>query len=145
MVSGKRSCQQDAESDAAQDVHDIGEFLMLPEILQDALEILVQDDHLPPYHCASANARDASMLRTTPEYGVMEGENISMKLQLSDTDWATLLVIVIGAVNWGLVGVVHFDLVQVVFGTSPVLANIAYAVIGMSGAYWCYKLIFLKR
>lgn len=145
MVSGKRPGKDDAEPDASQDVNDISKFLMLPEILQDAFEKLIQDDHLPPFHCASAKARDASVLHDAAEYGVMERESISMKLQVSDTDWAALLAVVIGAVNWGLFGIVHFDLVQVVFGTSPVLANIVYAVIGISGAYWCYKLIFLKR
>ncbi len=52
-------------------------------------------------------------------------------------DYTALLLIVIGAVNWGLVGFFKFDLVKVLFGDMSVLSRIVYAVIGVAGLYAC--------
>ena len=51
---------------------------------------------------------------------------------------ATVLVVV-GALNWGLVGLARFDLVAALFGmqfgeTSP-LTSIVYALVGLAGVY----------
>lgn len=39
----------------------------------------------------------------------------------------------IGAVNWGLVGVLHFDLVAKIFGDMTVASRAVYALVGVSG------------
>lgn len=54
---------------------------------------------------------------------------------------ATVLVVV-GAVNWGLVGVAGFDLVAALFGmrfgdTSP-LTSVVYALVGLAGGYHAF-------
>lgn len=64
-----------------------------------------------------------------------------MKLKMSATDWAAWIFVVIGAVNWGLTGLFSFDVVQIVFGTSPWLAKVVYTLIGTSGVYWLVKLV----
>lgn len=48
--------------------------------------------------------------------------------------WLALVLVVVGAVNWGLVGIAQFDLVAAVFGgqTSPV-ARIVYTLVGLAG------------
>ncbi len=48
-------------------------------------------------------------------------------------------LVIIGALNWGLAGVAHLDLVAAVFGmkfgeTSP-LSSVVYALVGLSGLY----------
>lgn len=50
-------------------------------------------------------------------------------------DYIALILVVIGAVNWGLVGFFEFDLVRVICGDMTLLARIVYAVIGISGLY----------
>ena len=51
-------------------------------------------------------------------------------------DWIALLLIVIGAINWGLVGFFQYDLVGSIFGgTSSLASRIVYAIVGIAGIY----------
>ena len=50
-------------------------------------------------------------------------------------DWIALLLLVIGGLNWGLVGFFHFDLVAKIFGTMTTVSKIAYDVIGVCAIY----------
>jgi uncharacterized membrane protein YuzA (DUF378 family) len=53
-----------------------------------------------------------------------------------------LAIIVIGAINWGLIGFFQFDLVATLFGgISPIPSRIVYALVGLSGLY-CISLLF---
>ena len=53
-----------------------------------------------------------------------------------------LAIVVIGAINWGLVGLFQFDLVASIFGgISPIPSRIVYALDGLSGLY-CITLLF---
>jgi uncharacterized membrane protein YuzA (DUF378 family) len=40
---------------------------------------------------------------------------------------------VIGALNWGLVGILRFDLVSAVFGEMSMISRIVYTLVGLSG------------
>ena len=48
-------------------------------------------------------------------------------------DWIALIVVVLAAINWGLIGIFRIDVVALVFGTVPVLARLAYTVAGFAG------------
>ena len=50
-------------------------------------------------------------------------------------DTIALLLILIGAINWGLIGFFSFDLVRVLFGNMSILSRIVYALVGISGLY----------
>ena len=50
-------------------------------------------------------------------------------------DYTVLLLVVIGAINWGLVGFFKFDLVKTLFGDLTLFSRIIYAVIGLCGLY----------
>ncbi len=50
-------------------------------------------------------------------------------------DYILLTLVVIGAVNWGLIGFLRFDLVRVLFGDMSILSRIIYAAVGLSGLY----------
>lgn len=48
--------------------------------------------------------------------------------------WIALALVIVGAVNWGLVGLLQFDLVAAVFGgQSEILSRIVYSLVGASG------------
>lgn len=47
--------------------------------------------------------------------------------------WVAGLLTVLGAVNWGLVGLFNVNLVEVLFGTMPQVVKIVYILIGLSG------------
>ncbi len=45
-----------------------------------------------------------------------------------------LILVIVGAVNWGLWGIAQFDLVAAIFGgNTTVLARIVYALVGVAG------------
>lgn len=50
-------------------------------------------------------------------------------------DWITIILVIIGAINWGLVGIFKFDLVAAIFGDMSILSRIVYILIGLAGIY----------
>lgn len=50
-------------------------------------------------------------------------------------DYTLLTLVIIGAINWGLIGFFQFDLVAFVFGNMSWLSRIIYALVGLSGLY----------
>ena len=60
-------------------------------------------------------------------------------------DTVSLLLTIIGGINWLLVGVFQFDLVAWIFGGQAALVSrIIYTVIG-AAALWCITLLFRNR
>ena len=56
-------------------------------------------------------------------------------------DTIALILIIIGAINWGLIGFFQFNLVEAIFGDMTVLSRIIYGLVGISGL-WGIKLLF---
>jgi len=52
-------------------------------------------------------------------------------------DYTLLSLLIIGGVNWGLIGFFHFDLVAFIFGEMSWLSRIIYALVGISALYCC--------
>lgn len=50
-------------------------------------------------------------------------------------NYIALTVAIVGALNWGLVGVLSFDLVAFIFGEMSWLSRIVYTLVGLSGIY----------
>lgn len=46
-----------------------------------------------------------------------------------------IILLVVGGLNWGLVGLFQFDLVATIFGAGSLLANIVYIVVGICAVY----------
>ena len=60
-------------------------------------------------------------------------------------DKIALLLVIIGAVNWGLVGVFQFDLVASIFGgQGALISRIIYTLVGAAGL-WSISLLFRDR
>ena len=60
-------------------------------------------------------------------------------------DIVSLILVIIGAVNWGLVGFARFDLVAWIFGGQPAgFSRIIYALVGLAGL-WCITLLFRRK
>ena len=58
-------------------------------------------------------------------------------------DTIALILIIIGAVNWGLIGLFNFNLVDNLFGIGSVLSKIVYTLVGISGL-WAIRLFFAR-
>ncbi len=50
-------------------------------------------------------------------------------------DCAALTIAIIGAINWGLIGLFGFNLVAALFGSMSLLSRIVYSLVGLSGLY----------
>ena len=53
-------------------------------------------------------------------------------------DYIALVLVIIGAINWGLIGLFGFDLVATLFGTMSVISRIVYTLVGIAGL-WCIR------
>ena len=61
------------------------------------------------------------------------------------TDQIALLLTIVGAINWGLIGIFQFDLVAYIFGgQGALLSRIVYSLVG-AGGLWCISLLFRDR
>ena len=52
-------------------------------------------------------------------------------------DKIALVLVIIGAINWGLIGLFRFDLVSFLFGSMSWLTRIVYGIVGIGGLYLC--------
>ncbi len=61
-------------------------------------------------------------------------------------DKFTLVLVIIGAINWLLIGLFQFDLVAAIFGGSQAStwSRIIYTIVGLAGL-WCTSFLFRKR
>ena len=60
-------------------------------------------------------------------------------------DRIALLLVVVGALNWGIIGLFGLDLVAFVFGGQmAVISRVIYALVGLGGL-WCVSLLFRER
>ena len=50
-------------------------------------------------------------------------------------DYIILVLIIVGAVNWGLIGFFRFDLIASLFGQLSAISRIIYAIVGIAGIY----------
>ena len=55
-----------------------------------------------------------------------------------------LILVIIGAINWGLIGIFNFNLVDTIFGTMSAISRIIYTLVGISGL-WSIKLLFSDK
>jgi uncharacterized protein len=49
--------------------------------------------------------------------------------------WVAFVLLIIGGLNWGLVGLIKLDVVQAIFGDMTVLSRIIYLLVGISAIY----------
>jgi uncharacterized protein len=60
-------------------------------------------------------------------------------------DYITAALMIIGALNWMLVGVFYFNLVEILTSSLPGLRVVIYALVGASGAYWIWRIYTLAK
>ena len=53
-------------------------------------------------------------------------------------NWLAIILVIVGAVNWGLVGLMELDLVALLLGSIPALAKLVYILVGLAGVYTIY-------
>ena len=70
--------------------------------------------------------------------------NITRK-EVESMDRVSLILVIIGAINWGLIALFQFDLVAALFGgQDALLSRVVYGLVGLAGLY-CITLLFRER
>lgn len=54
-------------------------------------------------------------------------------------------LVVIGAINWGLVGLLNFNLVTFLLGSWPLMVTLVYALVGLCGLWGAYAMLTKKK
>lgn len=57
---------------------------------------------------------------------------------LNAMDWIAMVLLIVGGLNWGLVGAFSFDLVAAIFGEMSTLSRIVYVLVGLSALWFLY-------
>ncbi|MFH1979388.1 MAG: DUF378 domain-containing protein [Patescibacteria group bacterium] len=55
-------------------------------------------------------------------------------------NWIALVLVVVGALNWGLIALFDLNLVEAIFGEASTLSNFVYILVGLSGLYALFLL-----
>lgn len=64
-------------------------------------------------------------------------------MKMSSLDWVASILVVVGGINWGLVGAFNYNLVDSVFGVESTIARIIYVLVGLS-ALWMVMMMSKK-
>lgn len=62
-------------------------------------------------------------------------------MKMNVLDWVAMILLVVGGLNWGLVGLLDLDLVALVLGEMSLLAKVVYVLVGASALYVLLKAI----
>ena len=54
-------------------------------------------------------------------------------LRLNGLTLTTLIIMIIGAINWGLIGLFNFNLVAAIFGDMSAFTRVIYTIVGLAG------------
>jgi len=55
--------------------------------------------------------------------------------KMNTLGWIAMILVIVGGLNWGLVGGFKFDLVATIFGAMTALSRIVYILVGLSALY----------
>ncbi len=65
--------------------------------------------------------------------------------KLNALDWIALILVIIGGLNWGLVGIFGFDLVAWIFAGAYVIARIVYILVALAAIYMLVIAAMLRK
>lgn len=63
----------------------------------------------------------------------------------SALDWIAWILLIVGGLNWGLIGLFGFNLVAAIFGDMTLLSRIVYILVGLAAVYGIYGAIKMKK
>lgn len=60
------------------------------------------------------------------------------KTSMNALDWIAMVLLIVGGLNWGLIGLFNYDLVASLFGTQSAVSRLVYVLVGLSALYSIY-------
>jgi uncharacterized membrane protein YuzA (DUF378 family) len=83
--------------------------------------------------------------RHIPDRRADSAHHVSRTASMSAVDWIAMTLLIIGGLNWGLVGLFGIDLVATLFGDMSAISRIVYALVGLSALYSIYTASKMSR
>jgi hypothetical protein len=68
------------------------------------------------------------------------GSIVLHSTHFSAIDWVAMVLMIVGGINWGLVGAFEFDLVAELFGERTTWSRLVYVLVGIASLYGIYLL-----
>lgn len=59
-----------------------------------------------------------------------------MDMKMGTVGWIAFILVVVGGLNWGLVGLFNYDLVAAIFGAMSTISRIVYILVGIAAIYF---------
>ena len=66
-------------------------------------------------------------------------------LKLNKGGWVALIVLMVGGLNWGLIGFFDFNLVAAIFGDMTRLSRVIYSLVGLAAMYTVFEGLLTYR
>ena len=66
-------------------------------------------------------------------------------LKLNKGGWMALIVLMVGGLNWGLIGFFDFNLVTAIFGDMTRLSRVIYSLVGLAAMYTVFEGLLTYR
>lgn len=83
-------------------------------------------------------------MATTQDYNA-SSSNATRSTAFNAVDWVALILVIVGGINWGLIGAFQFDLVAAIFGVMSSVTRIVYVLVGLAAVYCITLLARLGR
>lgn len=64
--------------------------------------------------------------------------NSTSNRSMTAMDWLAMTLLIVGGINWGLIGLFNFDLVATLFGEMTTVSRLVYVLVGLSALYSIY-------
>ena len=55
--------------------------------------------------------------------------------KMNTLDWIAYVLVIVGGLNWGLIGLLNFDLIGVIFGLMGIISRIIFTLVGVAAVY----------
>ena len=66
-------------------------------------------------------------------------------MKMNSLDWVAFVLLVVGGINWGLIGVnPSWNVVELLLGSWPIVVNVVYWLVGLSALYSVYNALTAK-
>ncbi len=64
---------------------------------------------------------------------------------MSIVKWLAVILIIVGALNWGLIGAFHINAVAMLFGETTTITRVIYMLVGLAGLYKLFLIATTKK
>lgn len=94
--------------------------------------------HMPSGTASSMSGATEARSASTSGNRSMHMEKSGARSRMNVLDWIAMALLIVGGLNWGLVGLFEMDLVARLFGDMTPISRVIYVLVGLSALYSIY-------